>query len=230
MIKTIQKLVGAKEDGIWGPKTQAVVASKLGCSNDIKSIQKAVGTTVDGILGSKSYQCIINKLQPDTSVGSKTSKFPSQSKVRSNTSIFGKAGDESNLIFVKPPYKIYYDGKEYKHGVKVHKALKESLEAIFQEIYEYYGAENIHKLGLDNYGGAYNFRKTTGGSSYSIHSWGCAIDWAPETNAMNTKAPKATLSSSACRKFWEIWEEHGWHSMGRTYNKDWMHVQACSFN
>lgn len=61
-IKAIQIKVGAKADGVWGPKTQAAVASKLNCASDTKSIQKAVGTTADGVLGPKSYSAILTKL------------------------------------------------------------------------------------------------------------------------------------------------------------------------
>lgn len=63
IIKSIQKIVNSAPDGIWGPKTQAAVASVLGCKNDVKSIQALVGTTVDGILGPKSYTAILSKLQ-----------------------------------------------------------------------------------------------------------------------------------------------------------------------
>lgn len=49
IIKSIQKIVNTTADGIWGPKTQAAVASVLGCNNNVKDIQKLVGTTVDGI-------------------------------------------------------------------------------------------------------------------------------------------------------------------------------------
>lgn len=62
IIKEIQKIVNTSQDGIWGPKTQAAVASKLGCSNTVKDIQKCVGATVDGILGPKSYAAILSKL------------------------------------------------------------------------------------------------------------------------------------------------------------------------
>lgn len=72
IIKAIQTKVGAKADGIWGPKTQAAVASKLNCASDTKSIQKIVGVTADGILGPKSYSAILAKLN-----GSNTIAVPS---------------------------------------------------------------------------------------------------------------------------------------------------------
>lgn len=42
-IKAIQKAVGSTADGIWGPKTLAAVASKLGCAATVKDVQKKVG-------------------------------------------------------------------------------------------------------------------------------------------------------------------------------------------
>lgn len=49
LVKAIQKVVGATQDGILGPKT-------------VKAIQKRVGTTQDGILGSQTAKAIQKRL------------------------------------------------------------------------------------------------------------------------------------------------------------------------
>lgn len=74
-ISQIQSLVGAKADGIWGPKTQAAVAEKLKCSNTVKAIQTAVGAKADGILGPKSYAAILAKLGGTSTSVSSTSGY-----------------------------------------------------------------------------------------------------------------------------------------------------------
>lgn len=61
MIEMIQGHVGATVDGIWGPKTRAAVAGKLGCANSNKAVQKAVGVEADGIIGPKSIKAIFDR-------------------------------------------------------------------------------------------------------------------------------------------------------------------------
>ena len=80
---------------------------------------------------------------------------------------------------------------------------------------------------MELFGGSLNVRRMRGGSAWSIHSWGCAIDFDPERNQLRWKKPKAVLSSAECADFWHFWEEEGWVSLGRARNYDWMHVQAA---
>lgn len=94
IIKSIQTKVGAKADGIWGPKTQQAVASALGCQNDVKAIQKFVGATPDGILGTKSYTAILAKL------GGTTTTTPSHSN--SQYDVFLDAGHTSDYTREHP--------------------------------------------------------------------------------------------------------------------------------
>lgn len=233
-VKQIQSVAGTKADGVWGPKTLAAVASKLGVEATAKAVQAKVGVKADGIIGPKTLEAIAERLAVKSVAEcppvSRTFAAPkvSQAMVRSGNSMYGRAGEESNMVFVKPPYTIYYDGKPYPRGVKVHKLLAPSLTKIFQELLEAYGAEKIHELHMDNYAGGYFVKKTTGGSSYSIHSWGCAIDWWPEENALKTASPKAGFSRPEYKKWWEIWYKYGWIGLGPERNYDWMHVQAAT--
>lgn len=237
LIKKIQTAVGTTADGIIGPKTLKAVASKVGATvssvekSTIKSIQTKVGATADGIIGPKTLNAIAQKLgllsQPTQNSSCATIKWPSQSSVRSGKSIFGKVGDESNLVNIKPPYTLYYEGKALS-TIRVHKAVADTVQTILKEVLEYYGAEKIHQLGLDQYSGAYNYRKTTSGTKYSMHAWGVAIDWDAENNTYSMHKPKARLSKDECKKWWEIWEKHGALSLGRKSDYDWMHVQFTS--
>jgi hypothetical protein len=43
---------------------------------------------------------------------------------------------------------------------------------------------------------------------------------------MKTKAPKARLSQDIYKPFFDILEYHGFNSLGRRGDYDWMHVQA----
>ncbi|MCB1809828.1 MAG: M15 family peptidase, partial [Candidatus Competibacteraceae bacterium] len=66
-----------------------------------------------------------------------------------------------------------------------------------------------------------------GGSNWSAHSWGIALDWDPEHNQLKWMHDQASLASSDYDDWWRFWEEEGWVSLGRSRNFDWMHVQAA---
>lgn len=187
----------------------------------IKAVQKKLGVTVDGIAGKNTWAAIAKALGVITPT---TSNMPTQAVVRSGVSIFGKPGDESNLVNIKPAYQLYYCGKPVK-TIRVHKLIADRVEAALKEILAHYGIEKIKKLGLDQYSGSYNYRKSTGGSSLSMHAWGIALDFAAEKNTYAMKKPQASLSHPDCEMWWKIWEKHGAVSLGRELNIDWMHLQ-----
>lgn len=187
----------------------------------IKLVQKKVGVAVDGIAGKKTWAAIAKALGVSTA----TSKsWPTQAQVRSGKSIFGKAGDESNLVSIVTPYTLYYCGKPVK-TIRVHKLIADDVKAALKEILAHYGLAEIKRLGLDQYSGSYNYRKSTNGKSMSMHAWGIALDFAADKNTYKMKKPQASLSHPDCNKWWEIWEKHGAVSLGRQCNYDWMHLQ-----
>ena len=210
--------VGVRADGVFGNLTLKAVAERLRCAVTVRCVQHAVGAEVDGVIGKET----VSKVAQVLGLG-----WPSQAEVRSGKSIFGKAGDESQLVLVAPAYPLYYEGRVVKH-VRVHKLIAEHVQEIFKEVLEAYGIERIKELGLDQYSGSYNYRATRSGATMSMHSWGIALDFAAEKNAYSMKKPKASLSKPECEKWWEIWERHGAVSLGRAKNYDWMHVQFAT--
>lgn len=216
----IQKAIGVTADGIWGSITQAAVASRLKCKATCKEIQRAAGAVTDGVIGPRTLTAIAAKLGLTVQV--------TQTEVRRGSSIYGKAGDEKNLANVVPPYTLYFDGKPVR-SIRVHRLVAESVRNVLHEVLTHYGAERIHKLGLDVYDGAYTYKKTTGGSSMSMHAWGLAIDFGAAKNGLRVHAPQAQFSGKEYDTWWQAWERAGWHSLGREKNYDWMHIQFTSF-
>ena len=45
-------------------------------------------------------------------------------------------------------------------------------------------------------------------------------------NRLNWHQDKALFAQPEYDKWWEIWEDEGWVSLGRVRDFDWMHVQA----
>jgi hypothetical protein len=64
----------------------------------------------------------------------------------------------------------------------------------------------------------YNCRKVTGGTTYSIHAYGLAIDVNPKNNPY-----QAPLRTDMPADFVAIWEKHGWGWGGRYSKPDPMH-------
>lgn len=193
-------------------------------TNTIKAVQKKLGVTVDGIAGKNTWAAIAKALGVSTTSATSANTLPTQAQVRKGTSIFGKAGVESNLVNIKPPYTLYYCGTAVK-TIRVHKLIADRVEAALKEILAHYGQAKIKELGLDQYSGSYNYRKTSTGSAMSMHAWGIALDFAAEKNTYKMKKPQASLSKPECEMWWKIWEKHGAVSLGRQCNYDWMHLQ-----
>jgi len=102
--------------------------------------------------------------------------WPRQAQV---PQFYGEMGQSQ--VLVKPPYKIYYEGQMVK-AMSLHEKVAPSAGRVFARILEVYGPDKINALGLNIYGGSLNVRKMRGGSSWSMHSWGIAIDWDPDNN------------------------------------------------
>lgn len=185
----------------------------------IRLIQAAIGTSPDGIIGPKTVEALLVALGIEA-----VPIWPTQSEVRSGESIFGRAGDENQLVSIRPPYPLFFEGRQVG-SIRVHQKIAAHVEAALGEVLAEYGEHEIQRLGLDQYGGSFNYRKSRGGAALSMHAWGIALDFAAEKNGLNVSAPTATLSHPDCKRWWEIWERHGAVSLGRERDSDWMHLQ-----
>jgi hypothetical protein len=114
--------------------------------------------------------------------------------------------------------------------VRCHEKAADSLLRILSDIEAEFGRDGIIENGLHLYGGCYNHRKMRGGSSWSRHAWGIAIDLNPDDNGLKTPwdADKIGQEGFATMpvKAIEIFERHGWKSYAKSWGKDAMHFQA----
>jgi hypothetical protein len=108
---------------------------------------------------------------------------------------------------------------------KVHKDEKASIEKCYIDIKKEYGLEKIYELGLNCSSGTYVARNVRNGSSYSMHSWGIAIDILAGLNPNNT-SKTASFRKPEAKKFLDIMEANGWYSGGRAWDRDYMHFQT----
>ncbi|HKY07843.1 MAG TPA: M15 family metallopeptidase [Candidatus Binatia bacterium] len=140
---------------------------------------------------------------------------------------YGSPGEHQTTLILPFPLKVAWDKTHIITKFSVHEKVHDSAKRCFDKIASAYDAAKRAEIGIDLWGGCLNVRKMRGGSSWSMHSWGIAIDFDPERNALKASSKTARLARPDCVEFWKIWESEGWVSLGRTRNFDWMHVQAA---
>ncbi|WAJ26833.1 peptidoglycan-binding protein [Antarcticirhabdus aurantiaca] len=142
-------------------------------------------------------------------------------------SFYGPVGESQVRVTLPFEMKLAWDKATRVRAMTLHSKVADSAERAFARIAATYSEKERAELGIDLFGGSLNVRRMRGGSAYSMHSWGIAIDFDPERNGLNVAAPKARLSHADALSFWQAWEAEGWLSLGRARNFDWMHVQAA---
>ena len=189
-------------------------------TNEIKLMQKRIGAKVDGFWGPESIQKVkahLTKLMPKPNPWPK----PDQTSLRK---FYGQPGDESNLVMIDFPFKTFYSGKEVKR-TRCHKKVADSLLRVLKNIGTKYGNNRSIIEAAEDYGGVYNFRLKRGGSSYSLHAYGAAIDLDADDNTFKDSWPiKADMPLEIMEEF----AKEGWKSAGAFWQTDAMHFEATS--
>lgn len=183
----------------------------------IRQLQAQIGTVPDGMWGPKSIaacQSHLRALMPAAN------PWPASDPV-SLQKFYGAPGDESNLINLDVTlFDVRYFGKPIK-TIRCHKKVAASLHRIIRDLSSpgMIGAPGI----LHQYAGSYNFRKMRGGTSYSLHAYGAAIDLDPATNGNRQHWPTdSTMPLVVMGAF----AREGWLPAGAFWSRDAMHFQA----
>lgn len=146
----------------------------------------------------------------------------------SMNAFYGPVGENQTLLVLPYTLKLAWDTNTVIKRITCNAKVAESLYSIFDKTLKVYGEQQIKKLRLDVFGGCLNVRKMRGSTtSWSIHSWGAAVDLDPDRNQLKWNKSKAVFAKKEYEPFWKIVEEEGWVSLGRQKNYDWMHFQAA---
>jgi hypothetical protein len=134
---------------------------------------------------------------------------------------------EGYLVTIQLPYpmRLAWDTDTVVHRMRCHKLVADKFLAVFNEIHRVYGYEKIKELGIDLFGGCFNFRKMRGGNDWSTHSWGIAIDLDPARNKLKETSKTARFARPEYKPMIDVFYKHGFISLGKEKNYDWMHFQ-----
>lgn len=141
---------------------------------------------------------------------------------------FGKPNEKGTyLTTIKLPYpmRLAWDKSTKVTTMRCHNLVANNFLGVFNELLEVYGLERIQELGIDLFGGCFNFRQMRGGSDYSRHSWGVAIDLDPERNKLKETSKTARFARAEYKTMIDIFYKHGFLSLGREKNYDFMHFE-----
>jgi hypothetical protein len=194
-------------DGLYGPQTE-VASELLRQQNTEKGIQRGFGDIIP--------------------IRGNPHDFPFEDK-QSLIEYYGLPC-QAQMVRVPCPWQLRldWDLSQTTRKISIHEKVSGSLARILDNVYAHYGDDGIKKYGLDRYGGSYNCRKKRGSrSSWSTHAWGISIDWFPSRNRLKWRSDRASLAHPELDYWWETWEKEGWLNLGRSEDRDWMHVQAA---
>lgn len=141
---------------------------------------------------------------------------------------YGKPNQQgSYLTTIQLPYpmRLAWDLKTTVTKMRCHRVIADDFIAVFKDLLAHYGYEKIKELGIDLFGGCFNFRQMRGGSDYSRHSWGIAIDLDPARNQLKETSKTARFARQEYKDMIDIFYKHGFVSLGREKNYDWMHFE-----
>ena len=141
---------------------------------------------------------------------------------------FGKPNQQgSYLVTINLPYpmRLAWDKKTKVKTMRCNGLVAKNFTDVFKDLLNHYGYEKIQELGIDLFGGCFAFRAMRGGSDYSKHSWGIAIDLDPERNTLHETKRTARFARPEYKPMIDIFYKHGFLSLGVEKDYDWMHFE-----
>ena len=137
--------------------------------------------------------------------------------------ILGPPGEDGGF---SPPFEtvdlpaklpLAWDNSASVSSIKVHPAIACEARVALEKVFK---AGFWDKL---IFGGTYVPRKARGGSFFSVHSWGVAVDLNPDENQLSWGRDRAQFAQPEFSPLMDIFEAAGFFSTGRSKNYEWGH-------
>lgn len=129
--------------------------------------------------------------------------------------------DEETVLYSHSGARLTDHDGDGRPDHRCHKLVRDRLEAAMHECFSVFSLYNFRQQGLHVFGGCWSYRRSTGGSRFSTHAWGAAIDINPGEN------PWKVNRTSFDDRVFDIFEKHGFLSGLRAWGHDAMHFQAA---
>lgn len=239
-------------DGVWGKGSDAAARALLGPVAASWAPERrivAVAQTmfeqlgfytaaIDGLAGPASqaarekWQDHITFVRPSPDPSAGVTRAPQWPLQRDCPAFYGRPGEPATgwkIVRLETPYPLYLDWSLTTKvtSIQIHEKCRDSAERAMKVILAHYGLDRIHELGIDQFGGSVAVRKMRNGSSWSMHAYGCALDFDADRNQLRETHSSARFARPEYAAFLDAWEAEGWISLGRARDFDWMHVQAA---
>jgi hypothetical protein len=138
---------------------------------------------------------------------------------------YGQPGSGTTVAHLPFPMRLDWDLTTSVTRTSVHVKAKDSLLGALELIRDHYGLEELRRLNIDRFGGVLNVRKKRGGTTWSAHAWGTAIDLWPDANRLAWKRDRAAFARPEYAGLLGAFRQAGWLHLGTCYDFDWMHWQ-----
>ncbi|WP_375261871.1 M15 family metallopeptidase [Palleronia sp.] len=232
------EIVGRNRGGwpLWWPAARRQIAA----AQAVLNAQGHECGAVDGLYGHNTDEAIISWLshlhgtsaaveRVPTGRPLRSSSLPTQDECATYYGAPGSAALEAQLTYVRTPFPMRLDWALDTEvtRIRVHEKCAPALEAALTELCDEYGIGRIRRLGLDRFAGSYVPRRMRGGSSWSMHAYGCAIDIYAAPNALRMRCPQALFCGEEYQDALDIMERHGWLPAVRLWGADAMHFQMA---
>ena len=236
VIAALRSAIGTAGDG-WPPERRLIGAVQAA----LNALGHEAGT-VDGFAGHNTQNALAGFLHQRRTgralVVPRLSDAPSAQVLGRHLPrqaecdrVYGTPGDEvrARLVTVDLPYALRLDWAldQTVSRVTLHSLCAPSFRAAMEAVRAEYGASQQTALGLDRYAGGYMHRRMRGGSKWSMHAYGCAVDFYAAPNGLTTRCPRALFCGPDYRAFLDIMQDHGWLPAIRLWGADAMHFQRA---
>jgi hypothetical protein len=224
-LQTLLNAAGAspqlKADGHFGALTDAAV----------RQFQGRMGLKVDGVAGPQTW-ATLRGARP-TVAPTPAPAVPVTGAVRfaavtraQAPQVFGAAGNaraEAGRCYLPFRHVLAWNLSETITQFRCHELIAPTMTWVFAEAAKHYGEAEYRRLRLDRWAGCFNPRRVRGGTAWSIHAYGVAVDTDSERNGLHTPTANSPLARPEYAPFWAIVEASGGLSFGKKYGRDWMH-------